>query len=79
MNYFITKKETFKVPLSYFILGDTMFRNKPFFTIVIILFLSVLIFYQILITLLLPLRINIILLMIECFLLFYFLFRLFWR
>ena len=46
-----------------------------FFTILAILALSILIFYQVIITLILPLRFNIFILLIEVFILFYLLFR----
>lgn len=46
-----------------------------FFTILAIFALSILIFYQIIITLILPLRFNIFILLIETFLLFFLLFR----
>ena len=46
-----------------------------FFTILAIFCLSVLIFYQIIITLIIPLRFNIFILLIETFILFYLLFR----
>lgn len=46
-----------------------------FFTILAIFALSILIFYQVLITLILPLRFNIFILLIEVFLLFFLLFR----
>lgn len=46
-----------------------------FFTVLAIFALSILIFYQIIITLILPIRFNIFVLMIEVFLLFFLLFR----
>ncbi len=46
-----------------------------FFTIIAIFCLAILIFYQILITLILPLRFNLFILLIEVFALFYLLFR----
>lgn len=46
-----------------------------FFTILAIFCLSILIFYQIIITLILPLRFNLFILLIETFLLFYLLLR----
>lgn len=49
-----------------------------FFTVIAILCLSVLIFYQVLITLILPLRFNIFILLIEVVLLFILLFRIVW-
>ncbi len=56
-----------------------MYPNRnfggSFFTIIAIFCLSILIFYQIIITLILPLRFNIFILLIESFLLFYLLFR----
>jgi len=53
-------------------------NKNPFFTLILIFCLSILIFYQIIITLILPLRFNIIVLLVECFLLFFLLFRLLW-
>ncbi len=53
-------------------------HNHSFLTLIGILCLSILIFYQIIITLILPLRFNILVLLIECFLLFFLLFRLLW-
>lgn len=55
-----------------------MCHKNPFFTILLITCLCILIFYQVIITLLLPLRFNIVILLIECFLLFFLLFRLLW-
>ena len=52
-------------------------RNS-FLTLIFIFCLSILIFYQIIITLVLPLRFNIIILLIETFILFFLLFRLLW-
>ena len=46
-----------------------------FFTILALFALSILIFYQIIITLILPLRFNLFILLIETFLFFYLLFR----
>ena len=46
-----------------------------FFSIITVLILSCLIFYQVIITLILPLRFNIFILLIEVFLLFYVLYR----
>lgn len=59
-----------------------MCNNRPripnFFTILAIIGLSVLIFYQTLITLILPLRFNIFILLIEVSILFFLLFRIIW-
>ncbi len=56
-----------------------MYPNRNFgggfFTVIAIFALSILIFYQIIITLILPLRFNLFILLIEVFLLFYLLFR----
>ncbi len=49
-----------------------------FFSIITVLILSCLIFYQVIITLILPLRFNIFILLIEVFLLFYVLYRIIW-
>lgn len=46
-----------------------------FITVLAIFALSILIFYQIIITIILPLRFNLFILLIETFLLFYLLFR----
>lgn len=48
------------------------------FSVFAILALSVLIFYQVIITLILPLRFNIFILLIEVGLLFFFLYRIVW-
>lgn len=68
-----------KTAYSYIILGDIMCPNRNYggglFTILAIFALSVLIFYQVLITLILPIRFNIFILFLEVSLLFYFLFR----
>lgn len=53
-------------------------RNGGFFSVLAVLCLSVLIFYQIIITLILPLRFNIFVLLIEVALLFFFLYRIVW-
>jgi len=53
-------------------------NNFSFFTIIGIFLLSVLIFYQVIITLILPLRFNLFILLIEVFLLFFLLFRIIW-
>ena len=53
-------------------------RNGGFFSVLAVLALSVLIFYQIIITLILPLRFNIFVLLIEVALLFFFLYRIVW-
>lgn len=50
-------------------------RGGGIFTILAILALSILIFYQVIITLILPLRFNIFILLIEVSLLFFLLFR----
>jgi len=55
-----------------------MCRKNPFFTLLLIFCLCILIFYQVIITLILPLRFNIVILLIECFLLFFLLFKLLW-
>ncbi len=55
-----------------------MKHRNSFLLFLIIICLCVLIFYQALITLILPLRFNVTILLIECFLLFFFLFRLLW-
>lgn len=59
-----------------------MCNNRPripgFFTILAIMALSILIFYQTIITLILPFRWNIFLLLIEVSLLFFLLFRIIW-
>ncbi len=56
-----------------------MYHNRnfggSFFTILALFALSILIFYQIIITLILPLRFNLFILLIEVFLFFYLLFR----
>lgn len=53
--------------------------RRPYgFNIIAIFLLSVLIFYQALITLILPFRFNIFILWIELALLFFFLFRIIW-
>lgn len=49
-----------------------------FFTILAIFALSVLIFYQIIITLILPIRFNCFILLIEVFLFFFLIFRIIW-
>lgn len=68
-----------KSVFSYIILGDFMCPNRNFggglFAVLAIFALSILIFYQVLITLILPIRFNIFILLIEVSLLFYFLFR----
>ena len=53
-------------------------RIPGFFTVLAILGLSILIFYQTLITLILPFRWNIFLLLIEVCLLFFLLFKIIW-
>lgn len=53
-------------------------RGGSIFTVLAILILSVLIFYQVIITLILPLRFNLFILLIEVFLLFFLLFRIIW-
>ena len=53
-------------------------RGGGVFSVLAILALSVLIFYQVLITLIVPLRFNIFILLIEVALLFFFLFRIVW-
>ena len=59
-----------------------MCNNRPripnFFTILAIIGLSILIFYQTLITVILPLRFNIFILLIEVSILFFLLFRIIW-
>lgn len=49
-----------------------------FFTIIAIFVLCVLIFYQLIITLFLPLRVNIFILLVEIFLLTFLLYRVIW-
>jgi len=49
-----------------------------FFSLITVLILSCLIFYQTIITLILPFRFNIFILLIEIFLLFFVLYRLLW-
>lgn len=77
----LNKKKTYNT------IGDYMYkgpccpppnRGGGFFTILLILALSVLIFYQIIITLILPLRFNIFVLLIEVSILFFLLFRIVW-
>ena len=53
-------------------------RPNSGFTIIILFILAVLIFYQSIITLILPFRWNIFLLLLEIFLFFFFLFRIIW-
>lgn len=53
-------------------------RGGGIFTVLLIFLLSVLIFYQVIITLILPLRFNLFILLIEVFLLFFLLFRIIW-
>lgn len=55
-----------------------MCPRHSFLLLITILALSVLIFYQVIITLILPLRFNIIVLLIELALLFFCLFKLLW-
>ena len=56
-----------------------MYPNRnfggSFFTVLAIFCLAILIFYQIIITLILPLRFNLFILLIEVFLFFYLIFR----
>lgn len=52
--------------------------GNGFFTIFAIFGLSILIFYQVIITLILPLRFNIFILLIEVSILFFLLFRIVW-
>jgi len=66
-------------------MGDTMRPcgcggSKPpgLFSIFAILLLGCLIFYQVIITLILPLRFNLFILLIEIFLLFFILYRIIW-
>ena len=59
-------------------IGGSMCPKRPggsFFTILAIFCLSILIFYQLIITLILPFRFNIFILLVEIFTLFYLLFR----
>ena len=49
-----------------------------FFSLITVLVLSCLIFYQVIITLILPLRFNIFILLLEVFLLFFVLYRVIW-
>lgn len=53
-------------------------NNGGIFSVFAIIALSILIFYQVLITLILPLRFNIFILLIEVALLFFFLYRIVW-
>lgn len=55
-------------------------NNRPpgLFSIFAILLLGCLIFYQVIITLILPLRFNLFILLIEVFLLFFILYRIIW-
>lgn len=53
-------------------------KNGSFFTVLAILGLSILIFYQVIITLILPLRFNIFILLIEISLLLFLLYRIVW-
>lgn len=53
-------------------------KGSGFFSIIVIIGLSILIFYQVIITLILPLRFNIFILLIEVALLFFFLYRIIW-
>jgi hypothetical protein len=67
---------------SYNILGDLM-NNKcnkgnSFLSVLFVLILSCLIFYQVIITLILPFRFNIFILLIEIFILFAILARIVW-
>ncbi len=57
-----------------------MYPNKGggVFSVFAIIALSILIFYQVIITLILPLRFNIFILLIEVALLFFFLYRIVW-
>lgn len=66
-------------------MGDTMrpcgcggSRPPGLFSIFAILLLGCLIFYQVIITLILPLRFNLFILLIEVFLLFFILYRIIW-
>lgn len=51
---------------------------KGFFSVITVLILSCLIFYQVIITLILPFRFNIFILLIEVVLLFFILYRIIW-
>lgn len=53
-------------------------RPNNFFNVVAIFILCVLLFYQVLITLILPLRFNIFVLFLEVLLLLFFLYRIIW-
>ncbi len=53
-------------------------RGGGFFTVLAILILSVLIFYQVIITLILPFRFNIFILMLEILILLFLLYRIVW-
>ena len=53
-------------------------RKNSFFNVLAIFILCTLIFYQVLITLILPLRFNIFILFLEVLLLLFFLFRIVW-
>lgn len=58
-----------------------MYNKKPgpsVIAILAVIFLAILIFYQTLITLILPFRFNLFILLIEIFILFFILFRIIW-
>jgi hypothetical protein len=55
-----------------------MCNNNNFITLILILGFSILIFYQSLITLIIPLRVNILLLIVEFSILLFLLFKLLW-
>lgn len=75
---------------TYNTIGDYMYNNRPcpppghpnrgggFFSILAIFALCILIFYQLLITLILPLRFNIFILLLEIFILIFLLYRVIW-
>lgn len=76
---------------TYNTIGDYMYNNGPccpppnhkgrgggFFTILAIFALCILIFYQLIITLILPLRFNIFILLLELFILTFLLYRVVW-
>ncbi len=59
-------------------IGDTMKPRNSFLNVICIFVLGVLIFYQVIITLILPLRFNIFILLVEFVLLLFFLYRIVW-
>lgn len=59
-------------------IGDTMKPRNSLLNVICIFVLGVLIFYQVIITLILPLRFNIFILLVEFVLLLFFLYRIVW-